>query len=109
MTTFGEGILRLAIETCPDGMMVVSPGGELVSFNRRFAEMWGLPDGACARGEGEAAFRVVLDSLVDPESLEAWVRSPRQDPDERSCGESVLKDGRTFQRHTAPLVDENGV
>lgn len=101
---------RLAVaqaEASPDGMLVVSPEGEMVATNRRFAEVWGFPEGVVESGNDEVALNAALARVADPEGFIARVRevyatrTPSRD-------QILLANGRTLDRYGAPLTDTDG-
>src|SRR5262245_42138133 len=89
----------------PDGMLVVDGEGRIVSYNRRFVEMWGIPVEALASGSDEQALQSVLGQLADPEAFLAGVQRLYRERGEFSGNEEIqLKDGRVFERHSAPIT-----
>src|SRR5207245_7560353 len=57
----------------------------------------------------ERALKSVLDKLVDPQGFLARVRHLYEHPDEESRDEIALKDGRTFDRYSAPVRSQDGI
>lgn len=57
------------LDTSLDGILVVSEKRDWLSFNRRFTEMWGLPNGIVKQGSSAAALASIRDKLVDPEGF----------------------------------------
>jgi PAS domain S-box-containing protein len=106
---FQKTLLESQSEAAIDGILVVSNEGVMVSFNRRFVEMWGIPPEAVASRSDEAALRSVLDHLVDPKGFLDRVRHLYEHPDEESRDEILLKDGRTFDRYSAPVRSADGI
>jgi serine phosphatase RsbU (regulator of sigma subunit)/GAF domain-containing protein/anti-sigma regulatory factor (Ser/Thr protein kinase) len=91
-----------------DGLLVVAPTGQVISYNRRFAEMWGIPPqvlvGASDAGLLEAASRLV----ADPATFLARIQACYDDPSGPVREELVLLDGRVIDRYGAPLRHEDG-
>jgi serine phosphatase RsbU (regulator of sigma subunit) len=100
---FQAALLQTQSEADMEGQVVVAPSGEMISFNRRFAEMWSLPDEVIARGSDDEALNVAFASVAEPEAFMARVREiyAGQRP---SRDEIRLRDGRVFDRFGAPLV-----
>ena len=102
------GALALALaqaEASPDGLMVVSPEGRILSANGRFAEMWGLDRDFVSGGDDQAALTAASGRVRDPEAFLERVRQVYERP-ARSHDEIVLVDGRVLDRHGAPLYDD---
>jgi signal transduction histidine kinase len=102
-------LLKSQTEAAIDGILVVDPVGRILSYNRRFVEMWGIPAEIIATGSDEAAIRSVLHKLLDPESFLTRVRHLYDHPEEASRDELVLKDGQTFDRYSASVRSAEGV
>lgn len=94
-------------EASPDGMLVVSPEGEMVATNRRFAEVWGFPETVMRSRNDEVAIEAALARVADPEDFITKVRhaySARV-----PCRDQVLLvGGRVLDRYGAPLYDADG-
>jgi PAS domain S-box-containing protein len=106
---FRKSLLEAQTEASTDGILVVSPEGRILSFNRRFAELWELPGDVLATGSDEAAIASVRDKLVDPDAFLARIAYLYEHPDEESHDVLALVDGRVIERHSAPVKDEQGV
>lgn len=105
---FQKTLLEAQSEASIDGILVVSTEGQVLSFNQRFVEMWQIPEEVIATRSDEAALQSVLDKLVDPQKFLARVAYLYEHTDEESRDEILLKDGRTFDRYSAPVRDRDG-
>ena len=105
-----SSLLAATLESTADGILVVDLDGTIVSANRRFVEMWGIPDEVMAAGDDGLALSFVLDKLVDPEAFLAKVRDLYADPGAESFDEVVFADGRVAERYSRPQrLDEEVV
>jgi PAS domain S-box-containing protein len=105
---FRNLILSTQQEASVDGILVVDVDGKIVSSNRRFADMWGIsPDIIESRADGRA-LQAAMERLVDPEGFIRKVKYLYANRDERSQDEVALKDGRTFDRYSAPMIGADG-
>ena len=100
-------LLQTQSESGLEGQLVFSPQGQLVSLNRRFAEMWGLSDDFLERGSGPEALALAAQWLEDPDAFLAGT-SEAQARRQTVRDEIVLRDGRVFDRYGAPLVADGG-
>jgi len=101
-------ILAAEHEMSPDGILVVNSEGEMISFNRRFVDMWSVPADVAASKSDERALASVLDKLTDPEGFVAGVKAIYADKQVCIRDEIALKDGRVFERHSSPLSSPAG-
>jgi PAS domain S-box-containing protein len=106
---YQKSLLESQSEAAIDGILVVSNEGVMVSFNRRFLEMWDIPREVAQSRTDEHALQSVLDKLVDPKEFLERVSHLYAHPEEVSRDEIRLKDGRTFDRYSAPVRDDEGV
>src|SRR5881409_214162 len=67
-------VLNATFESTADGILVVDLQGRIVSFNRRFAELWRIPDSVLESKDGAQTLAFVLEQLKDPGAVLARVR-----------------------------------
>jgi len=101
--TFRNTLLSTQMETSLDGILVVDENGLILTFNKRFADMWGIPGDALESRSDELMIKSVLHKLVDPDSFIKAVQSLYEHRSEMSHTELALVDGRTFERYSAPI------
>ncbi|CAN5615472.1 hypothetical protein BH20ACT2_BH20ACT2_20190 [soil metagenome] len=106
--TFQAALLEAGNEATVDAILVVSPTGEMLSFNQRFVELWPIPDEVMATRSDQAALRSVLDKLVDPEAFMVRVNELYEHHDRSSRDELALLGGRIFDRYGSPLTADDG-
>src|ERR1035437_7072253 len=95
-------------ETSLDGILVVDENGETISFNRRFVDIWGVPLDLAESKSDEQVLQSVMDKLVNPGEFVGKLEQLYDDRYETSRDEIALKDGRTFDRYSAPMLGEGG-
>jgi PAS domain S-box-containing protein len=101
---FKNTLLSTQQETSLDGILVVNEQRTIISFNKRFADMWNLPAEVIASGSDERALQSVLDRLVNPVGFLDRVKYLYEHRNEKSDDEIVLKDGRVLDRYSAPMT-----
>jgi PAS domain S-box-containing protein len=103
---FQRALLEAQSEAVVDGLLVVRPHGAVLSFNRRFVEIWQIPAETLARGD-DAALTESVDRLIDPD---AFIQRVRELYAHQEAGRDELRfrDGRTIERYGVPLVGADG-
>jgi PAS domain-containing protein len=95
-------LLKATVEASGDGILVVDNEGRIVSFNRKFVEMWHIPDDVMAARDDKEAMAFVLDQLRDPERFVQKVQALYAQPEAKSYDWLDFKDGRMFERYSSP-------
>jgi PAS domain S-box-containing protein len=95
-------------ETSIDGILAVDENDVIISSNQRFTDMWGLSAELLARHEDTLVLEAIAEKVVDPSSFLQRVRYLYAHRNETSLEELALKDGRTFERYSAPMNASDG-
>ena len=95
-------VLKATLESTQDGVLVVSADGKVSHCNRRFSEIWSIPDELLAKGEDDVLVDYVMPQLVDPEQFSTKVKELYQSsrPSEDTLH---FRDGRIIERFSYPL------
>ena len=67
-------ILKAQQEATLDGILVVDIDGRILSYNRRFLEIWGIPPEAAKTSDDRALLRYAEERVSDWESFIAYAR-----------------------------------
>jgi PAS domain S-box-containing protein len=105
---FKTTLLEAQSETSIDGILVVDAEGKSVLYNRRFGQMWNIPEEILDTKDDEKMLQSVLNWLKDPEQFLERVRYLYDHRNEKSRDEIPFKDGRVYDRYSSPLVDSEG-
>jgi PAS domain S-box-containing protein len=105
--TFRTTVLEAQQEASPDGLLLVSPTGEILSANRRFRELWSFPEELTRTSDAEALANAV-QRVEDPEAFLARVEYLYAHPDETSLDEIRFLDGTVLERHGTAVRGEDG-
>jgi len=105
MNQQANAILQGQIETSRDGILVVDPDNKIILSNDLFHRMWSIAPNVAALQDDEIQIRTILDQLTDPEAFLSRVQYLYDHPEETSIELIPLKDGRVFERYSAPLHD----
>ncbi|MBU0573824.1 MAG: PAS domain S-box protein [Candidatus Margulisbacteria bacterium] len=105
---FKNVLLEAQAATCPEGILCVDHNGRSVLFNRRFGEMWSIPDNILSSKNDDKMLGCVLPQLSDPDEFINKVRYLYAHTDESSHDMVRFKDGRVFERDSSPLTGGEG-
>ncbi len=97
-----SSILQSTLEATADGILVVNQSGEIVTFNQRFVDMWGIPSDVMSRGDRGTAMQHAIGQLKHPKLFVSRTRQLYSDPEAEGFDMLTLKDGRVFERSSMP-------
>lgn len=103
-----EELLRATIESTADGILVVDEKGLVTHTNRRFAQMWRIPDELIKTRQDKKLLDFVLGQLKEPEAFLLKVQVLYQKSDE-DFDVLYFKDGRIFERYSCPLIRDRQI
>ena len=100
---------RAILDSTADGILVVDGHGKIVGYNRKFVELWRIPEAVMAKGDDELALVTVLDQLVDPRHFLDKVHALYDSPEAESFDVLEFKDQRVFERYSQPQHEDGKV
>jgi len=95
--------LNVILQSTADGILAVDGNGKVIKTNERFAQLWHIPQFLIDSGNDDALLASVLEQLVDPEEFISKVKKLYSLTDE-DLDTLHFKDGRIFERYSAPLI-----
>ena len=104
----GEERMRVILDSTDDGILAVDASGKSIFSNRRFWELWRIPQPLADTRDDDALLEFVRDQLVDPDG---FLRKVKRLYGTAEIGNDTLlfKDGRLFERFTMPMMEEGTV
>lgn len=105
---FKTALLEAQSETTIDGILAVDESNRIVLYNRQFALQFGIPDELLSTGDDLPVRQLVIDQVTSPEAFAERIRHLNAHRDEKSRDEFRLKNGKTFDRYSAPYLDSKG-
>ena len=106
--SFNVALLNARSEATLDGMLVVDDRGKILSYNRRFVEMWGLSLELLQSGLDDQVLRAVTHQVMEPHSFLERIKFLNENRKEIGREEIVLKNGKVFDRYSAPIFGAEG-
>ena len=98
-----EGIvaeLRATLDSTADGILVRDQQGSIRNYNRRFAELWGIPIDLLLQRNDAAIDEFQAHSVVDPAAYLERLVQIRSNPETDAIDMLVLRSGRILERVT---------
>lgn len=105
---FRNALLTTEMETTIDGILIVDSESKIIMSNKRFSEIWGIPEGIMNSASDEEALGHVINKLKAPEKFIERVKYLYEHPDEKSRDEIELNDGRILDRYSASMFGSTG-
>jgi len=95
-------LLQATIESTADGILAVDGGGKVVSFNRKFAQMWQLQDFLLDSRDNNQFWGFGINQLKYPEIFLNRAKELSDIPAAESFDIIEFKDGRIIERYSLP-------
>jgi PAS domain S-box-containing protein len=105
--SFQTTLLQAQNHVAIDGILVAQ-GGRVLSMNRRYAEIFNVPEELREPERCVEMFAWACRQAKDPEEYQRTIERLRADPETVHRDEVHLADGRVLDRHTAPLRGPGG-
>ena len=97
-------LLRSTLESTYDGMLVVDLSGNIVSFNRRFTEMWNFPPEELNKPVDQTTIGFISTMMKAPDAFIKRFHEIVAKPDIESFDVLEFRDGRVFERYSTPQM-----
>jgi PAS domain S-box-containing protein len=101
---FKNTLLTTEQEASTEGILIVDEVGKIISYNRRFVEIWGIVEEIVVSGSDERVLDSVLTQLVEPKPFIAKIQFLYDHRDQIDRDEIVLRDDREFEYYTTPMI-----
>ena len=98
-----NSLLAGTLDSTADGILVVDDKGRICSYNRKFLDLWQIPEEVAASGDDSRALSHALGLLKKPETFMKKVQELYADKEADSFDVLEFKDGRIIERYSIPL------
>jgi signal transduction histidine kinase len=99
-----NAVHEATLEAATDGILVVDRNLEISSLNRRFIELWRIPEDIAARRDRAELLSFVTKQLRDPTGYAARIAYLYEHLTESAVDLVHCADGRVFERTSAPVL-----
>ena len=94
--------LQATLESTADGILVTDLAGRIRAFNRRFAQIWGLPESLLTERQDDAVHDWMRRSVVDPEAYTRRLAQIHEATLLQASERITLHSGQVIERVTQP-------
>ncbi len=101
-------MLEAQAETTIDGILVVDEADHIVLANKQFGLDFGIPQEVLITGDDLIVRKHFTDQVEAPDAFVKRVNYLNSHRSEKSRDELRFKNGKIFDRYSAPLVDSKG-
>lgn len=98
-----EELLKATIEATADGILVVDENGKVLHANKRFAQIWNIPNELIETRDDKKLLDYVLDQLLYPNEFLTKVQELYHSIDE-DFDTIHFKNGQILERKSCPLM-----
>ena len=102
-------VMRAQQEATLDGILVIDKNFGILTYNRRFLEIWGIPPEVAEEGDDRALLAHAFAKVADPNEFARGVAWLYDHPYEISTADIIeLRDGRILSRASVPVLSDGG-
>ncbi|MGE5657800.1 MAG: PAS domain S-box protein [Actinomycetota bacterium] len=102
-----HSLLCATFDSTADGILVTDCQGNLLNFNKRFVDLWGIPPSILESGAESQAVAFFQEQLHKPVDFEETIRQLYNQPQRVSWDLLELKGGRYLERYSQPQYLED--
>ena len=105
---YRKALLEANNEASIDGVLLVDAKGKILSYNKRFIEIWNMPQHIVDANDDKAALNFAMEQLVNPQQFIEKVNYLYQHPTETCMDILEYKNGKIVERYGYPVVAADG-
>ncbi|HSD72022.1 MAG TPA: PAS domain S-box protein [Thermoanaerobaculia bacterium] len=97
-------LLKATLDSTADGILVVDHEGKLVRYNKKFLEIWKIPEEMTTSANRDELLAFVLDQVKDPGGFVQLAMRSYARHEAQTIDTVELKDGRVLERYAGPQM-----
>ncbi|MFN3667352.1 MAG: PAS domain S-box protein, partial [Sediminibacterium sp.] len=105
---YRTALLEAHNQASVDGILLVDPKGNIISYNQRFIEIWNMPKPIVEAKDDAAALSFAMSQLLYPQQFIDKVRYLYEHPTVQTHDDLEFKDGKIVERNGYPVIGEDG-
>lgn len=99
---YSLSLTNAALESTPDGILIVDNAGKITRWNQKFIDLWRVPAELLDSSINDPVLAYATSQMVNPDAFHAKVMELYAHPEESSTDMLELADGRVFERFSQP-------
>lgn len=100
-------LLQATLDSTSEGILVINARGQMANYNKRFLEIWKIPEEIMRTHDTQKAINAVADQMEDPTTFKQHIIGVlNNDSEERSLVVRFI-DGRTVEMNSKPHIVDN--
>jgi len=99
---YSTSLATAALESTPDGILIVNMEGKIARWNQKFVELWNIPQNLLDMTGKDPVLAYNTSQMSNPEEFLARIKELNENPEESSTDTLYLADGRVFDRYSQP-------
>jgi diguanylate cyclase (GGDEF)-like protein/PAS domain S-box-containing protein len=93
-------LLQSTLDSTADGILVIGHDGRVLTWNQRFADMWGVPTELMQNDEDHDLIGQLVGQLIDPAEFLNSLAALHEHPEVESADVLQFKDGRRLEQYS---------
>ena len=93
-------LLQSTLDSTADGILVIGQDGRVLTWNQRFADMWGIPAELMEHDEDHDLIGQLVEQLIDPAEFLRSLAALHEHPEVESVHVLEFKDGRRLEQYS---------
>lgn len=106
---YQKNLLESQSEATLDGILIAGLDRKWLYYNKRFIELWNIPEEAVKSNSSEIAINAILKQLQNPEEFISKMNYIYEHLDDHHYDEISLIDGRIIERHVMRFKNSKGI
>jgi diguanylate cyclase (GGDEF)-like protein/PAS domain S-box-containing protein len=93
-------LLQSTLDSTADGILVIGQDGRVLTWNQRFADLWGIPAELMEHDEDHGLIGQLVEQLIDPAEFLRSLAALHEHPEAESVHVLEFKDGRRLEQYS---------
>ena len=99
---YSTSLATSALDSTPDGILIVDREGKIARWNQKFVELWDVPEDLLDTTVKDPVLAHATSQVADPEEFLYKIMKLTENPEASSYDTLYLTDGRIFNRYSQP-------